>query len=143
MQTVSEMHTNLQICADRGQGIKGLHSRWWNTKNQFDFNSPAIYHRMFSFSKLTTALILAILPLTSTSAFASPLAARATCNPNFEGNHESIYVISGLGLVSEWTPVVASGSHITLVERSSASAFATGEFLVAFTGAPTNPYKIT
>jgi hypothetical protein len=36
--------------------------------------------------------------------------------------------------VNEWRGSVVAGSQVTLVERSSANAFANGEFLVSFTG---------
>jgi hypothetical protein len=86
-------------------------------------------------SKLVAALSLVA------GAFASPILEARSCKPNFQGNPLTIYKTI-LGDVYEWTPVNAVGGHITLVQTPADQAFATGEFLTEFTGAPENSYHL-
>ncbi|KAF5388173.1 hypothetical protein D9615_000072 [Tricholomella constricta] len=97
---------------------------------------------------LYTQLFITLPALLSTLALthASPLLPRAsasTCTPNFQGRQQTIFVrppITDIG-VYEWTPEsIFPGAHVTLQQRDVNSAFATGEFLVQFTGQPNGSF---
>lgn len=75
---------------------------------------------------------------------ANPVLLPRACKPNFQGRPLSIWRqpdITDIG-VYEWRPVNAVGGHISLVQTPVNIAFASDEFLVEFTGQPTNTYNI-
>ncbi|KAF9468813.1 hypothetical protein BDZ94DRAFT_1317400 [Collybia nuda] len=91
---------------------------------------------MFSSMKVFTTLSLL------TFAAANPTLLPRTCKPNFQGRPLTIYKqpeITDIG-VYEWTPVNAVGGHISLVQEFD--SFKKDEFIVEFTGTPTNTYQI-
>ncbi|KAF8076028.1 hypothetical protein FPV67DRAFT_1470116, partial [Lyophyllum atratum] len=86
--------------------------------------------------------------LLSTLTLASPTPSTLlprTCNPNFQGQAQTIFVrppVTDTG-VYEWTPAsISPGAHISLQKNDVNSAFATAEFLVEFTGQPNGSYRI-
>lgn len=86
-------------------------------------------------SKLVAALSLLA------AALASPVLEARSCKPNFQGQPITIYKTI-LGDVYEWTPVDAVGGHITLVKTPASQAFASGEFIVEFTGLADSTYHL-
>lgn len=95
-------------------------------------------------SKFASAISIVTCVLTSVSAGQIPISEMATCRPNFEGNRETIYVqLPGAPFVDEWTPSgIFSEAVIELVRQSPSRAFATGEFLVPFSGDAAGTHQI-
>lgn len=86
---------------------------------------------------------LALVASFLTLAVANPLSARATCQPNFQGNAMSIATASPNPSApnAEWTAQSFPGTPITLNQQPM-TGLKTAEFLVEFTGQPTNNYHI-
>lgn len=87
---------------------------------------------------LRATLLSASVLLFTTMTAASPALVARSCTPNFQGQAQTIYAHGNSNAnVFEWIPdTIAPGAHITEQDHSATSAFATGEFLVQFSGQP-------
>ena len=86
---------------------------------------------MFSAKLVATTIAL------FTFASASPVLQARSCNPDFQGVPLTIFRTE-LASPFIWQPTDAVGGHIILT--STSTPFATGDFLVAFSGQPDNSY---
>ncbi|KAF8882246.1 hypothetical protein BD779DRAFT_1802368, partial [Infundibulicybe gibba] len=95
-----------------------------------------MFIKSFSLSAAILACVMGI-------AQAGPLVRRASgCKPNFQGNTVSAFgYYLGHEQVNEWTTSPTEWSHVALKVQGKDS-FRIGEFLVEFSGQPTNTYII-